>query len=253
MRITFPIQINPPLNLAEYDITDSPAPSKLQPLGLINEWQSIFQVGRIALNYPSLVRKNSGMGQRIILLPGFLANASAMYPMKHFLNQIGYEAEDWGLGINLGNVEKYRNRMLQKLENEDSTEEVTLVGWSLGGVVAREVARMMPDRVSSVFTLGSPLKGPEYTVVGTSIYGEETSQEIKSTLEELDRTDPIQVPMSIVFSKNDNVVSWPACLDTSSANAKHYEVTSTHFSMLIDPQVWKLLAVHLEENLSVPA
>ncbi len=220
----------------------------MKRVGLMKEWKSIFQVGRMCLNYTSLVKTKQGAGQRIILFPGFMSSESSMLPIKHYLRRIGYQPEYWGLGINTGDVEKYRDLVLSKLKQEATKEQLTLVGWSLGGVIAREVARAMPQRVNSVFTFGSPIKGPEYTV-GYEVYGEKETNRIAALLEELDKTTPIITPMTIVFSKKDNVVSWPSCLDISSQNAKHYEVSSTHLSMVIDPQIWELLALHLKENL----
>ncbi|MEM9930492.1 MAG: hypothetical protein AAF840_11780, partial [Bacteroidota bacterium] len=110
------------------------------------------------------------------------------------------------------------------------------------------VARVLPEKINSVFIFGSPIKGPKYTV-GAKVYGESETQRITHLLEELDDNQPVQVPLSIVFSKNDTVVSWPSCLDLSSPKVKHYEVKSTHISMVIDPDIWQLLALHLEQHL----
>ena len=109
-----------------------------------------------------------------------------------------------------------------------------MVGWSLGGVIAREIARSIPEKVNSVFIFGSPIKGPKYTV-GAEIYDEKEVQRITDLLEELEHSKPIEVPTSILFSKKDNIVSWPSCIDSVSTNVKHYEVTSTHLSATIIP------------------
>ncbi len=236
------------MEIPKYNIENTPAPKKMKRFGMLKEWQSIFQIGKLCLNYNSLVKKKQGNKQRIILFPGFMSAESSMYPVKHFLNRIGYAPEYWGLGINKGKVEKYRDAMIEKLLQEDQSEKLDLVGWSLGGVIAREIARSIPEKVNSIFLFGSPIKGPEYTV-GAEIYGEKETQRISALLEKLESSKPIDVPTTILFSKKDNIVSWPSCIDSSNEQVRHYEVTSTHLSMGIDPQVWGLLASHLEEYL----
>ncbi len=236
------------MKISEYNIENTPEPKKMKRLGIIREWKSIFQVGRLCLNYNSLVKEKQGRGQRIILFPGYMSTESSMFPVKHFLKRVGYAPEYWGLGFNRGKVEEYRDAMIEKLLSEDDDGKVDLVGWSLGGVVAREVARIIPEKINSLFIFGSPIKGPKYTV-GSEVYGEEETQRITNLLEELEDSKPIDIPTSILFSKKDNIVSWPSCIDSSNDNVRHYEVSSTHLSMGIDPQVWNLLALHLKEFL----
>lgn len=230
----------------QYIPSDTPAPKPMKRLGMISEWKGVFQVGRLCMNYRGLVKEKQGNGERIILFPGFLSTESSMYPVKHFLQRIGYAPEYWGLGINKGNVEAYRDALIEQLLSEESTEKIDLVGWSLGGVVAREVARVLPERINSIFLFGSPIKGPRFTV-GSDYYGEEETDRITHLLEEFEVSNPVSVPTTIVFTKKDNIVSWPSCIDTSSEEVKHYEVSSTHLSLGIDPQVWQLLSEHLKE------
>ena len=233
---------------SKYNIEDTPEPKTMKRLGMLSEWQSIFTVGKLALNYKGLIKKKQGNKQRIILLPGFMTTESSMFPVKHFLKQIGYAPEYWGLGLNRGNVEESRDAMIKKILEEGSDDKIDLVGWSLGGVVAREIARSIPEKVNSIFLFGSPIKGPKFTV-GAEIYGENETQRITNLLEELEESKPIQTPTSIIFSKKDSIVSWPSCIDSTNAHVRHYEVSSTHFSMGIDPQIWSLLASHLEEHI----
>ncbi|MEM6964557.1 MAG: alpha/beta hydrolase [Bacteroidota bacterium] len=233
------------MEITEYSIENTPAPQKINKLGLVREWKSILQVGNIVLNYKSLVKNKQGNGQQVVLVPGWLSPATTMFPVKHFLKQIGYAPEYWSYGINNGRVEEYKDKLVAEWKNH--TEPITMIGWSLGGLIAREVAREIPEVVSSVVTYGTPVKGgPTYTI-GADVYGEEVSSMVADRLVELDKDNPIRVPLSIIFSKNDNFVSWPACIDETSKNAKHYEVKSTHTSLGIDPKVWTIIAQHLKE------
>ncbi|MEL7222529.1 MAG: hypothetical protein AAGJ93_14500, partial [Bacteroidota bacterium] len=158
----------------------------------------------------------------------------------------GYTAEYWGLGINKGYIERYRDLIVQKIV-EENKKDVVLIGWSVGGVIAREVARTLPDNINSVFTFGAPIKGPQYTV-GYDVYSQEEIDRLFKLRLELDETNPINVPITAIFSKNDKVVSWPSCLDEVSPNVRHFQVSSPHLSMVLDPDVWYLLAKHLEGN-----
>ena len=104
---------------------------------------------------------------------------------------------------------------------DDSGRAVSLVGWSLGGVIAREVARQHPDAVRRVITYGTPVA------------------------RRLDARTPLRVPLTVVFSRRDGIVPWPACIDRSSTCVEHVEVSSTHLGMGIDPDVWELVAHRL--------
>lgn len=234
------------MRIREYHLGDEPEPDKMNRLGMVGEWKSIFQLGRLALNYSALTKDRKEDDRPIILFPGFLSTESSMLPMKHFLKRLGYNSEYWGLGINKGHIERYRDLMVQKIV-EENKKDVVLIGWSVGGVIAREVARTIPDSINSVFTFGAPIKGPQYTI-GYDIYPPEEIDRLSNLRLELDKTHPIKIPMTILFSKKDKVVSWPSCLDEVSPNARHFQVSSTHLSMVLDPDVWFLLAKHLEIN-----
>ena len=231
-----------------FDLDNIPNPATIKRPSLINEFQSMWQPLRLMSQYRSLTKRKIGNGERIILIPGWKSHDTVMYPVKRFLTKLGYAPEYWGLGINHGYVEKYRDQLLAKLKREDSTEKIILIGWSLGGTIAREIAREMPDRVGSVITYGCPVVGgPTYTI-GASVWDKKDTERIKALIEEKDITNPIEVPMSIIFTKNDSIVSWSACIDTKSKNVKHFEVDSTHLSLGIDPSVWRVIVNHLQTH-----
>ena len=230
------------------ELSDIPAPSTIKRPSLFNEFQSVWQPFRLLSQYRNLTKRKTGNGERIILLPGWKSHDTIMYPVKRFLRTLGYAPEYWGLGINHGYVEKYRDQLLAKLKQENSTEKVTLIGWSLGGTIAREIAREMPEKIAGVITYGSPVIGGPTHTIGAKVWDKKETARIRNLIEEKDTTNPIRVPMSIIFTKNDSIVSWSACIDTKSKNVKHYEVTSTHLSLGIDPSVWRVVAHHLEQH-----
>lgn len=102
-----------------------------------------------------------GKGQPVMVLPGFLASDLTTSRLRRSLNSAGYLAEGWGLGFNLGARADVLDRLGLRIARlaERAGRPVSLLGWSLGGVFAREVAKQVPDQVRLVMTLGSPFSG----------------------------------------------------------------------------------------------
>ena len=132
------------------------------------------------------------------------------------------------------------------LDRADADGPVALVGWSLGGVVAREVARRHPEAVRRVITFGTPLVGTAHTVFARFGRREDASR-LAAYAAHRDRTDPIRVPVTVVLSRRDGVVDWRSCLDHHSLAADHVEVRSTHLGMVVDPDVWLTVARRLAQ------
>ena len=149
----------------------------------------------------------------------------------------------WGLGRNRGDVEADLPavRELSERVAADAGRPIVMIGWSLGGVFAREVARDRPESVSRVITYGTPVVGgPRYTR-SASAYGEARVARIEERIEERETT-PIERPITAFYSRSDGVVDWRACIDTTSPDVENVEVRSTHIGMTIDPDVWSAIA-----------
>lgn len=186
-------------------------------------------------------RRQVGDGaERVVLIPGWKSPEGAMEPLRGFLRRAGLRAEHWGFGVNEGDPEENARRLGASLA--DSGEPVSLVGWSLGGVVARELARHAPELVRHVVTFGTPtVGGPTYTIVDFMVTPAQRA-EYERRSRDLDRTLPIQVPLTVIFTRRDGVVSWTACIDPHTPDAVHVEVGSTHVGMSLDPVVWEVVA-----------
>lgn len=187
-----------------------------------------------------------GDGHVVIDLPGWKAPEASGASLRSYLRALGYDARAWGLGVNTGNPErdaKILSKTVVRLAEHHGP--VSMVGWSLGGVVAREVAREHPDAVRRLITYGTPvIGGPTYTL-GAGAYGEAECARITRLTEELDRTRPITVPVTTIYTRRDGVVAWQACLDHASPYVEHVEVASTHLGMGVDPDVWSVIADRL--------
>ncbi|MEM1112822.1 MAG: alpha/beta hydrolase [Pseudomonadota bacterium] len=224
----------------------APAPAVPDLYQLLGELQGSRDLVRLAKAVPGWRKLPRAKDKTAVLIPGWKAPEASMTPLKLFLKSRGVDARHWGLGINQGDPERDAERLAERIAPVASKRgPVTLVGWSLGGVIAREVARELPEQVEQVITYGSPIiGGPTYTPAAAS-YGEEECERIADLVEELDSESPIQVPITAIFSRKDGIVSWPACIDRSNPRVTHYEVQSTHLSMGIDPDVWHLVLSRL--------
>jgi hypothetical protein len=185
-------------------------------------------------------------GAPVIDVPGFAAPESLMSPLRRYLAGLGYDARGWGFGRNRGDVRRDVRRLAGLvLERADADGPVALVGWSLGGVVAREVARRHPDAVRRVVTLGTPVVGGTAHTAGARFVRRGDADRLATYAEHPDRTDPIRVPVTVVLSRRDGVVDWRSCLDHHSVAVDHVEVRSTHLGMVVDPDVWLTVARRL--------
>ena len=224
------------------DVTAVPPPQGPPALGTqLGEARAVLEVARLVRAAPWLARAPRG-GSRVIDLPGWRAPEASNLPLRLFLRALGHDPRPWGLGTNLGDPEGDAERLVERLRAERGADPVALVGWSLGGVVAREVARALPDRVSRVVTFGSPIVGgPSYTFAA-SRYPEEERRRITALIRQLDADRPIEVPITAIYSRRDGVVDWRACVDHASPRVEHVEVGSTHLGLGLDPDVWWTVA-----------
>jgi len=174
-----------------------------------------------------------------------------MRVMESYLRRRGHRVSDWGLGRNTGDARQLRSQLQGVIAGAMAThgEPVALVGWSLGGYIAREYARDFPQQVRQVVTLGSPVVGgPRYTA--TAGWYRDRGYD----LEQVERTVaaryavPLRVPVTAIYSRRDGIVAWRACIDRWSPRVQHVEVSETHVGLGFSPRVLALVGDALEQD-----
>ena len=217
------------------------------PLGaLLQEALTPLQFPLLLLQAPWLAQAPRGRGERVLVWPGFGAGNSSTIVLRNYLRFLGYRPQGWSLGTNNGDVLDTLEALKTDLLNEPSSEPVYLIGWSLGGYLAREVARDCPDKVKHVVTLGSPVVGgPKYTSVASAFSGRGASIDDIERLVDARYDVPLEVPVTAIYSKADGVVSWQACIDHRSPDVEHVEVFSSHTGLGFSPHAYHILADRL--------
>ena len=220
--------------------------------------QPVAEVGgflRGVVTLPSLAVTSQpprGDGGMVRVLPGYLSSDVTTVALRGYLRALGYRPHGWGLGVNKGDVEHYATLMTQ-VARADATRtgrRLRIVGWSLGGVIGREVARRAPEAVSHVITLGSPIVGgPKYTAAAASYESDGWDLERIAAIVAQRNSEPMPVPVTAFYSKADSVVAWQACLDPNPLSpTRHVEVAGKHAELAFSAPVLRLVAQALAEG-----
>ena len=223
-------------------------PSKLL---MLMEGRALHEFGAFLGAMPLLSLAPRGDGHPVLVLPGLVASDLSTRPLRSFLKNRGYVAHGWRLGRNYGlrdGVQRAMVDLVQEL-SEDHGRKVSLVGWSLGGLYARQLAKMMPDRVRGVITLGSPFAGPPRSTNAWRVYelasgrrADEEDPRFGGSLAE-----PPPVPTTAIFSRTDGICAWQGCKEKTSAQTESIEVESSHCGMGHHPAVVYAVADRLAQ------
>jgi len=216
--------------------------------------RGLVDLAALLVAAPWLATAPRGDGHGVLVLPGLLASDTSTVPLRSYLSWLGYDVRGWDLGRNRGPTEEVLAGMPRAvLAHARRTERpVSLVGWSLGGIYAREMARRHPPQVRQVITLGSPFAphdsrqnrahGPYQRLSHLHASGARLP-----TAEQ--RARPIGVPSTSVYSRLDGIVSWQACLEAETERNQNVEVRCSHIGFGVDPATLWLVA----NRLAVPS
>jgi pimeloyl-ACP methyl ester carboxylesterase len=233
-------------------MSSAPA-STLKPPGtflLALEGRAPWELGAALAAYPLLRQAPRGDGHAVIVFPGLAASDMSTLPLRAFLGEHGYKPSGWDLRFNLGPREGVLERSLERVLRirKESGRKVSLVGWSLGGIYAREIAKMAPGDVRAVITLGTPFTGNPKANHAWRIF-ELASGHSLDDAETFERVRmPPPVPTTSILSRSDGIVSWQCCLEPEAALAESIEVTSSHIGIGMNPAAWYAVADRLAQR-----
>ncbi|MCW5734897.1 MAG: alpha/beta hydrolase [Enhydrobacter sp.] len=196
------------------------------------EGRALPELAAFWLMRPWLSTTPRGDGHPVLVLPGLLADDVSTKPLRDFLKSHGYQAHGWKLGRNRGlraNVESDMRSRLDELFGRYDSRKVSLVGWSLGGLYARQLAKRAPEKVRCVITLGSPFAGtPESTNAWQAYEWASGSKIDTPSLLTEGLAEPPPVPTTSIFSRTDGVCAWQTCLNPEGEQAENIEVHGSH-------------------------
>jgi triacylglycerol lipase len=225
-------------------------------LALAREWpRALWTLARLGLNWRELQRLPRGDGRLVLVLPGLFNTDRSNLALRGLLSRLGYRAFGWELGRNLGvrTVGAEAERLFARVaEIHDATgEKVTLIGISLGGIMARLAAHRHPEMVREVITISSPFAGPPTTtnvwrqfewVTGEKV----TDPAVTARLDEAAR--PLPVPATAIWSRSDGLVNGLTCREDDGPQSRAVEVSSSHLFVQMKPEVLRAVAEALARS-----
>jgi len=213
------------------------------------EMRAPWELGIALAAYPFIGKAPAGDGHPVLVFPGLAAGDATTVVIRRFLSGLGYQAHAWEQGLNFGPRPGVLEACVERVRQLRAGQgrKVSLVGWSLGGVYAREIAKMLPDDVRVVVSLGSPFTGSPKATNAWRVYqlvsGEKAIDEQRfAALKETPR-----VPTTSIFSRTDGVVAWQCSVEQETAHSENIEVHASHVGMGMNPTALYAIADRLAQ------
>jgi len=214
------------------------------------EWRAPWEFSAALAAFPLLRRAPRGDGHAVVVFPGLAASDVSTLPLRAFLAERGYKPHGWKLRFNLGPRKGVFERSVERVQKlaRSSGRKVSLVGWSLGGIYAREIAKLAREDVRCVITLGTPFTGNPRANNAWRIYDLASGHGLDDPdqLRRLRQAPP--VPTTSVFSRSDGIVAWQCCVQAPRSLAESVEVTASHIGMGVNPAAWYAIADRLAQR-----
>ena len=228
---------------------DALRPPSAALLGL--EARAPWELAATLASWPVLRRAGAGDGHAVMVFPGFGASDITTLPLRAFLTDLGYDAYGWELRWNLGPRKGVLEKCLRRVQGlrRDTGRKVSLVGWSLGGLFAREIAKLVPKDVRGVVTLGSPFTGSPKANNVWRLYEMLSGHRLDDDVQigQVRETPP--VPTTSIFTRTDGVVAWQCCLQQAGRRAESIEVAhASHMGIGMNAAAWYAVADRLAQR-----
>ena len=229
----------------------APVPSMAPPSRqlLYLEVRAVAELSAFFAMAPLLRLAPAGDGHPVLVLPGLAAGDASTRPLRAFLRDRGYQPHGWDMGRNFGPRPGVEERMQGRLAELHARygRKVSLIGWSLGGVFARELARRAPAQARSVITLGSPFAGEPRASNAWKLYEYVSQRKVDDWPERERMKTPPPVPSTAIFSRSDGIVAWQGCLERPGQNVENVEVEGSHCGLGHHPAALYVIADRLAQ------
>jgi pimeloyl-ACP methyl ester carboxylesterase len=219
------------------------------PLYLTEPARGLADLAFLPLAAGWLASAPRGDGHGVLVLPGLLASDVSTTLLRRYATWLGYDVHGWQLGRNVGPTAEVLDELPRELTAlaHRTGGPVSVIGWSLGGIYARELARGRPEHVRRVITLGSPfaLTDPRQSRAD-GVYRRHSSQHAGNRVPTWDQlAQPIGVPSTAIYTRRDGIVSWQTCIEQETARHENVEVRCSHLGFGVDPATLWVIADRL--------
>jgi pimeloyl-ACP methyl ester carboxylesterase len=228
---------------------DHPSPSALL---MALEFRAPWELWSVLPSWPALMRAPAGDGHSVIVFPGLSASDGSTLPMRTYLENLGYDVSGWNQGHNFGPrsgiLDTARRQVIDTFEATGN--KVSLVGWSLGGIYARELAKELPHCVRCVITMGTPFAGSHKSTNAWRLYELTSGRDITHETAKFDLPAAPSAPTTSIYSRTDGVVAWQASIQQPCKRNPHtenVEVFASHIGLGMNPSAWWALADRLAQ------
>lgn len=216
-------------------------------------FRAAFEFASQKLSKPAPARP--GDGHPVIIFPGLGTDGKAVATLRAHCRALGYDAHDWGQGFNTGpkgDLDTWLHALKSQVHRllQGQTQQATLIGWSLGGLYARELGKLLAPRVRQVITIGTPFNAEaDHTNVGWLFRLLSGSAPVMDPALSQRLGTPPPVRTTSIYSRSDGVVAWQTCRHaTASALVHDIEVDSSHMGMGWNKDVLNAVADRLAQG-----
>lgn len=230
-------------------VDEVPAPSAWL---LALELRAFWEFGALLPSWPLLARAPRGDGHAVMVFPGLSANDTSTVPLRHYLQTLNYKTWGWEQGFNFGPragvLEEAKSKLVRTFE--ETGKKVSLIGWSLGGVYARELSKEFPHMVRCVITLGTPFAGSHRSTNAWRVYELASGHKVESKAADYDLPAAPPVPTTSIYSRTDGVVAWQASIQAPCPRnpaTENVEVLASHIGLGVNPSAWWAVADRLAQ------
>jgi len=231
--------------------TSQPTRAPNKALYLTDYARSSWDIGALSATLPALARAPRGDGHAVLVIPGLGASDMSTLIPRRFLSTLGYATYGWELGRNIGPTARVVSGLPERLHEFRARHDgpVSVIGWSLGGILARQLGRRHPDVIRQVITLASPILLKDHAHSNArrayELLEKRHTETIQLPLEV--GLGPLPVPATSVYTRLDGIVAWRACLDQPSRLAENVEVYASHLGIGNHPAALWVIADRLTQ------